>query len=657
NCFPYFLCFRLQYFNYLKTNDENRNYILANSIDCLVEYDAYGNIIPALAESWSYNSDMTQWIFQIRQGVQWVDYEGNSYAEVTADDWVATAEYINNAENNSDWQFIYSSDAVIHNAQEYYYYTDYVIKTKNKKKNEVKNKKNQTNHTTETDMTEDTTQETTEATNYNYYNYNYQDTTEATTEPTTQKPREYFPKDIGVEATDTYTLVYTLDKPCPYFLDILTNPAFMPVNRQFLKKSSSKFGKDNQNLLYNGAYILSDVQSNKNQILTKNQTYWDIANIHIDKIELTYQADSENNQQNDFLNQKIDAVKINADDLETWTSDAETKDLVHPAPLNNSCSYFYAFNFAPKFDSQYQPENWQLAVNNENFRHAIMSALNRIELISVSESYQPEKFLSNTITPKEFAFSAGIDYTQQDALNAITTNNSYNTSQAQEYRDLAREELTQNGAIFPIKILMPYDTDNSNQQQEYQLVKTQLEKTLGQDFVQVELQAIKNTENIRKNGKFAFMKCSTKADYIDPQTWTKPFTEGQNYIFWDLNQNYVIKEIFQNWQDKITEATASYNDQIRRYTAFAEAEQILIDHAIVIPFSIETNGYVVSRLTPFEAEYAPVGISSLKLKFCRLTSTSVSMDEYNRLYNQWYKPVYYTHIRANETSQDLVSRL
>ncbi|MBD5291614.1 MAG: hypothetical protein HDS24_06100, partial [Bacteroides sp.] len=58
----------------------------------------------------------------------------------------------------------------------------------------------------------------------------------------------------------------------------------------------------NQNLLYNGAYILSDMESKKNQILTKNQVYWDITNIHIDKIELTYQADSENIQQNDFLN-------------------------------------------------------------------------------------------------------------------------------------------------------------------------------------------------------------------------------------------------------------------------------------------------------------------------------------------------------------------
>ncbi|MDE6004010.1 MAG: hypothetical protein K2G88_01310 [Oscillospiraceae bacterium] len=221
-------------------------------------------------------------------------------------------------------------------------------------------------------------------------------------------------------------------------------------------------------------------------------------------------------------------------------------------------------------------------------------------------------------------------------MKSITATDNYNPTQAQEYRDLAQQELTQNGAVFPIKILMPYDTDDSKQQQEYQLVKQQLEKTLGQDFIQVELQAVKNTDNIRKNGKYAFMKCNITANYIDPQTWAEPFMAGQNYIFWDSNQNYFIQEIFKNWQDKITEATGIYNDTLRRYTAFAEAEQILIQHAIVIPFSIEPNGYVVSRLTPFESEYTPVGISSKKLKFCRLGTTSVSMDEYKQLSDQWY---------------------
>lgn len=624
--------------NYLKTNDENQNNILANTIDCLVEYDSYGNIIPSLAESWTYNSDMTQWTFQIRQGVQWLDYEGNAYAEVTADDWVATAEYICNAENASEWLSMYTSSAGIHNAQEYYDYTDYVIEARNEKKEAVQQKKKQIrektkqttkNTTNTTESTESTAQTTTTTTSTT--STTTQDTTQTTT---TESIRKYLPRDIGVQATEQHTLVYTLDKPCPFFLNLLSYPAFLPVNRQFLKESGNQFGEDNQNLLYNGAYILSDSQPQEKQILTKNTQYWDIENIHIDRIEYIYHPDTEQIQEHEFLEHDVDTIKIRSDMLDTWMNDAETRDFIHPAQPDNSCSYFYAFNFNPQFGSEYEPENWKLAVNNENFRHAVASAFNRLELLSSYESYKPERFLSNTITPKEFTFAAGTDYTQYDALRTISKIDNYQPSQAQEYRDTAREELTQRGATFPIKMLVPYSADTANQEQEAQLIKKQLEETLGNDFIQVELYADKNTDN-RQNGNYAFMKCSKIADYVDPQTWAEPFMAEQDYIFWDLSGYRSTQEIFSEWQTKITEAIAIYGDELRRYTAFAEAEQILIGHAIVIPFSTATNGYVVSRLNPFESEYTPVGIASKKLKFCRLGTTSVSMEEYERLYEQW----------------------
>ena len=37
-------------------------------------------------------------------------------------------------------------------------------------------------------------------------------------------------EDIGVKAVDDYTLVYTLEAPCSYFLSMLCWSAFMPVN-------------------------------------------------------------------------------------------------------------------------------------------------------------------------------------------------------------------------------------------------------------------------------------------------------------------------------------------------------------------------------------------------------------------------------------------
>ena len=63
-------------------------------------------------------------------------------------------------------------------------------------------------------------------------------------------------------------------------------------------------------------------------------------------------------------------------------------------------SYFYAFNFQPKFDAKYEPENWKIAVNNLNFRKSLFSALDKKAAMMTAEPYEPERRLSNTITPK-----------------------------------------------------------------------------------------------------------------------------------------------------------------------------------------------------------------------------------------------------------------
>ena len=59
--------------NYLYTSNTNDYEMCANMVDCLVEYDQYGVMQPALAESWEHNDDYTEWTFHIRQGVKWMD--------------------------------------------------------------------------------------------------------------------------------------------------------------------------------------------------------------------------------------------------------------------------------------------------------------------------------------------------------------------------------------------------------------------------------------------------------------------------------------------------------------------------------------------------------------------------------------------------------
>ena len=128
-------CIRVTTMNYLVTGSTNDLIIPANVIDTLVEYDAYGAIKPALAESWETSEDGLTWTFHLREGVKWYDYTGKEVAPVTAQDFVDAAIYALDAKNASSTE--YMMEGIIANATEYYkpfgahperYFSDGLIK-------------------------------------------------------------------------------------------------------------------------------------------------------------------------------------------------------------------------------------------------------------------------------------------------------------------------------------------------------------------------------------------------------------------------------------------------------------------------------------------------------------------------------------------------
>ena len=583
--------------NYLTTSSTNEYAIGANVVDCLVEYDCYGNIIPSLAESWESNDDMTEWTFHIRQGVKWVDKDGKEVADVTANDWVATAWYVNDAVNDSGSQYMYDTGSVVHNAQAYYDYTAYLLESENGTK-----------------------------------------TTDADGDPI-EVVEEVKPEDIGVKAVDDYTLVYTLDQPCPFFLSVLSYTSFMPVYGPFLEEQGDQFGLDAESLLYNGAYILSSFEPQYERVLTKNPTYWDKDNVLIDEIRETYIAEANSVAASMYQAGEIDYLSVSSDLLDSMLKDETTKDKIHASRVDNSFSYFYCFNFDPQFDDVYEPENWKLAANNENFRKAVMAGLDRVKALTVSDHYNPEKLLNNTVTPANFAVGAGKDFTQYDAVKPYTDGDSFDAAKAVEYRDAAKAELTAAGATFPIKVLMPYNPSTSNWDKECQVVEQQLEGLLGADFIDIIVEAGPETgflSSVRRSGKYALLKCNWGADYADPQTWSEPFIEGNNYNFWDISGNADTEALFAAYSEQVARAASIYDDEEARYTAFAEAEAMLLDHAIIIPYSISAgDGYVISNLNPLEGEFASYGVARERYKYQKLYDTSMSMDEFNAAFEVW----------------------
>jgi len=354
--------------NYLITTQDNEMSILANVVDCLVEYDNYGNVQPALATEWSSNEDATVWTFKLREGVNWVDQDGNVVGEVTAEDFVTSAHYVCDAAHAAAGSGQYTG--VVAGADEYFNWTAYQIALKDAVDGTDENG-NPVKFVTNSDGEQEILEEAPEATL----------------------------DGIGVKALDKYTLEYTLTQPRPYFISMVSFGAYMPTNADFLAQCGDQFGTDNEYLLYCGAYILSDYQPQVQRVLTANPHYWEPEAVHIKTIQQKYNAEASSVSTTMYLSGDVDSATVSSELLSTMMEDPQYADSIHPSRAGNSYSYWYLLNFDPHFDAEYEPENWKLAVNNENFRLAIIRAFNRVPALATRDTLDPVSLLNNTITP------------------------------------------------------------------------------------------------------------------------------------------------------------------------------------------------------------------------------------------------------------------
>lgn len=87
--------------NYLSTTATAVAVLGGLCVDSLVEHDQYGIMRPCLATHWEVSDDATVYTFHLKQGIMWYTCDGDEYAELKAQDFVAAAEWILNAANAS----------------------------------------------------------------------------------------------------------------------------------------------------------------------------------------------------------------------------------------------------------------------------------------------------------------------------------------------------------------------------------------------------------------------------------------------------------------------------------------------------------------------------------------------------------------------------
>lgn len=102
--------------------------------------------------------------------------------------------------------------------------------------------------------------------------------------------------ELALEATDDYTITFTLTAPCPYMMSLLSFPVFMPVQQAAVEaaadwETNPGSWASEAGFVSNGAYTLKEWKHNESMVYVKNPYYYDAENVSVDELDFMLSAD------------------------------------------------------------------------------------------------------------------------------------------------------------------------------------------------------------------------------------------------------------------------------------------------------------------------------------------------------------------------------
>lgn len=367
-------------------------------------------------------------------------------------------------------------------------------------------------------------------------------------------PEDISADQIGVKATDDYTLEIVLELPTAYLLDILAFPVLLPVNQKAYEQYGEQYGTEADMMLYNGAYVISEWKHDNQLVMTKNPDYPNKDKIKIDTIKCVMMNDT-NTRMNTFDSGDVDMIRINGDQARAVEAAGKTVNIYDDG------SVWYI---------QYNMKNEQMA--NLNLRKALTYAIDSktyVDTVVADKSIVADRYTPPTVNgnKKKFADEVGKQF------------DGYNPQEAKKYLELAKKELGVENFTFT---LIGSDTDFS--QKSLAFFQEMWQKELG-ITINVEGMPFKSRLSRMEKGEFEMVMAGWSPDYNDPLTYLDLWesTNSNNYGKYD-------SEKF----DAAIDASRKEPDRDKRFQYLMDAEKILFEDYPLSPYYYRANNYLVS---------------------------------------------------------------
>lgn len=357
---------------------------------------------------------------------------------------------------------------------------------------------------------------------------------------------------LGVTAPDSLTLVVQLNKPVPFFVNLLANFSLFPVPQKTIEKYGNDWTKP-ENLVGNGAFAMQERVVNEKIVLKPNPYYWDHKNTVLTKVTFIP------------INQESAATKrYLADDIDITESFPKNmyKKLMKDIPEqvytpDQLGTYYYAFN------TQKAP------LNDVRVRRALSYAIDR-QIIAEKVLGTGEKPAYH-FTPDVTAGFEPVPLAMQKMTQAERN------KQAKAWLKEAGY-----GPKKPLKLTLLYNT-SENHQKIAIAVASMWKKSLGAQ-VKLTNQEWKTYIDSRNTGKFDVVRASWVGDYNEASTFLSLLTSTHSGN---------IAKFTSPGYDKLLKMASEETDAAKRNADYVQAEQIIAEQAPIAPIYQYTNGRLI----------------------------------------------------------------
>jgi oligopeptide transport system substrate-binding protein len=194
------------------------------------------------------------------------------------------------------------------------------------------------------------------------------------------------PEELGVRAVDDRTFEVTLSEPLPYFPQMTTHATTFPAPKAVIEEHGDAWTQV-ENIVSNGAYVLTEYKPGERIVRERNEQYWDNANTILDTT-VALVINDENVALTRYLAGELDRTDVPAGQFPRLKEEHPEEAISFP----RLCNYYYTFNL-----SDSGPE----AFKDPKVRKALALAVDRKVIVeNVLAGGQPEAY---TFTPAAVA--------------------------------------------------------------------------------------------------------------------------------------------------------------------------------------------------------------------------------------------------------------